>query len=137
MLRQLSGYVSAQQICPVSTDHRTTLAISFILHNDTPVTERVQQLKPALPLGGLVSRGVVIRSGTCTGPSGTAVRPAGQVLAAGTTMLVTVHLGLTKTCPHPLPVELDVTLSINGDVRAQQLSLFNDLGSIPFASCTS
>lgn len=130
-----AGYVSAPSVCPVSTDHRTTLSITLVLRNDTQVTERVEGLAPALPLGGLVDQGVVIRSGSCQVPFGKPVKADGQVLPAGTTILVTLHLGLPRTCPQPLPVGLDVTLSISGDVRAESLSLFDDLGSIPFATC--
>ena len=57
------------------------------------------------------------------------------MLPAGTTVLATLHLGLPKICPQPMPVRLDVTLSIGGNVRAEQLSLFNDLGSVPFDTC--
>lgn len=130
-----SGLVSAQEICPIVTDHRTALAISLVLRNDTQVTERLQGLSLALPMAGVVTKSVVVRSGTCAQPFGSPVRPSGQVLPAGTTVLATLHLGLPKVCPQPMPVRLDVTVSIGGNVRAEQLSLFNDLGSVRFDTC--
>ncbi|BEP14645.1 hypothetical protein acdb102_29560 [Acidothermaceae bacterium B102] len=134
-LLQTSGFVSAIQICHVTTDHRTTLDISLILRNDTQVTELLEELSPALPLGGLKDRGVVVRSGTCASPFGKPAKAAGQVLPSNTTVLITLHLGLPKTCPQPLPVNLDVTVSIDGNIRAEQLPLYPDLGSFTFTTC--
>lgn len=130
-----AGYVSAQSVCPVTTDHRTSLTISLVLHNDTDVTEHIEQLSPALPLGGLIDKGAVIRSGSCSAPSGKPLPATGQVLPADKTLLVTLHLGITATCPKPQPVGLDVTLSIGGNPRAEQLTLFPDLGEFAFDAC--
>jgi hypothetical protein len=134
-LQLRSGFVSARAICPVSTDHHSTLAITLVLLNDTEVTEHITGLSPALPLPGLVDKGATIRSGSCVAPSGKAAKADGQVLPPGTTILVTLHLGLPATCPQPSPVGLDVTLSIEGNIRSEQLSLFNDLGSVAFDTC--
>jgi hypothetical protein len=134
-LQLRSGYVSATEICHVTTDHRTTLDISLVLRNDTQVTERLEGLAAALPLGGLKDKGVVVRSGTCASPFGKPVKAAGQVLPSDTTVLVTLRLGLPTTCPQPLPVNLDVTLSIDGNIRAEQVGLFPDLGSVTFTTC--
>jgi hypothetical protein len=130
-----SGFVSAGEICPPTTDHRSALAISVVLRNESGVTERLVGLAPALPVGGLVDKGAFVRSGSCRSPFGKPVKPNGQVMPAGTTVLVTLHLGLPKTCPRGLPVGLNVTLSIAGNVRAEQLSLPVDLTGTRFDTC--
>jgi hypothetical protein len=137
ILQQAAGFVSAQDICPASTNRRTTLNVSAVIHNDTTLPEEIEALTPALPLGGLKTTGVSLRSGTCSHPVGKPASPLHHVLEPGATALVTLHFTLPRTCPQPLPVELDVTLSITGDVRSEQLRLFNDLGGVTFDSCPS
>ena len=134
-LLQTSGYVTVADICEVATDHHSTLTIGLVLHNDTQVTERLEELTPALPLGGLKDKGVRLRSGTCASPFGTPAKAAGQVLPSDTTVLVTLHLGLPKTCPTGLPVGLDVTVSIDGNVRAERVAVLPDLGQLTFTTC--
>jgi hypothetical protein len=137
VLQQSAGFIQVRDICPPSTNRKTTLDISAVLENDTAVPEHIVFLSPALPLSGLKDKGVVIRSGTCDHPIGKGVPASGQLLPPDGVTLVTLHLGLPTECPHPYPVSLDVTLSISGNVRSELVRLFNDLGGVAFDSCPS
>jgi hypothetical protein len=135
VLAQAAGFVSVRDICPPSTNHKTTLDVSAVLENDTAVPEHIVILSAALQGGGLTEKSVVIRSGTCQHPIGKGVAARGQLLVPNSATLVTLHLGLPTGCPQPYPVSLDVTLSIGGNVRSELVRLFNDLGGVAFDSC--
>jgi hypothetical protein len=135
VLRQVTGFVNAQDICPVVTDGRTTMAISFVLQNTTPLVEEIVQVKSVLPVTGSNLRSVALHLGTCAHPGSQAGSPVQHVLEPGGTALITLHFGLPKQCPQPYPVIADIDVSLMGNLREEELRIFNDLGTVKFATC--
>jgi hypothetical protein len=138
----LARYVNLGALCPVVTDHRHTLTLSFTVVNltATPVTVvnltatpvTAVAVEPSLPLPGLQLTGSSIAGSTCASP---APAPPGGVLDAGRSLLATFHFTLPDTCPQPLPVRANVRVRADEWVTTDQVGLFSDLGNVPFDTC--
>lgn len=131
----LDRSLDASRVCPVKTDGRTTLTVSFELSNPNPEAITVTLLRPTLPLDGLHPRGTTIRTGRCAHPTGKAKPAAGQRIKAHQTVLATMTFGLPKECPQPFPVEATVTIAGASGGVTQLMPLLSDLGGVTFATC--
>ncbi|MDX6211317.1 MAG: hypothetical protein QOF82_404 [Frankiales bacterium] len=133
-LARQTGWVQAHDICPIVTDHRASIAITFILENITPVHLTIAKVMPVLPLKGLRPTGVELHYGLCNDRVGSPGLPQPQ-LGAGGTVLVTLNFALPDSCPAPYPVLLRVIMTIDGQRRVEDLPLLSDLGGVRFDSC--
>jgi hypothetical protein len=133
VLARRTGYVLAHDICPIVTDHRTTMEISFVLENITPVRVIITRVTPVLPLKGFRPTGVELQFGLCKDRAKPALLE--PRLAAGGAVLVTLSFALPDTCPAPYPILLRVMLTIDGQRRVEDLPLLSDLGGVRFDTC--
>jgi hypothetical protein len=134
VLARRTGWVQAHDICPIVTDHRQTIAITFVLENVTPVHLTIAKVMPVLPLKGLRPTGVVLEYGLCNERVPNPGLPEPQ-LGAGGTVLVTLNFALPDSCPAPYPVLLRVTMTIDGQRRVEDLPLLTDLAGVRFDTC--
>jgi hypothetical protein len=137
VLSRVSGLVAATGVCPVVTDHRTTMTVSFTMQDITPVREVVRSVTSQDQVLGPRATGVSIRPGSCAAASGQPTPPGNQVLDPGGEELVSLTYALPKTCPAPFPVQVSVGLSIADQPRAEQLVLLSDLSGVSFTTCAS
>jgi hypothetical protein len=128
----LARYVNLGALCPVVTDHRHTLTLSFTVVNLTATPVTAVAVEPSLPLPGLQLTGSSIAGSICASP---APAPPGGVLDAGRSLLATFHFTLPDTCAQPLPVRANVRVRADEWVTTDQVGLFSDLGNVPFDTC--
>lgn len=132
-----SPLVQADSVCPVVTDGRTKLTVTFVLRNSTTLPEAIVAIAPELPIGGLTSRTVTLQRGTCAHRLGQPVAPANQSLKPHATAVISLAFTLPKRCPAPYPVSAVVTVRVQGVQAQDDLPLFTDLGGIDFDLCRS
>lgn len=131
----LDRSLDASLVCPVKTNGRTTLTVTFELFNPNPESVTITLLRPTLPLDGLHPKSTTVRTGSCAHPTGTPKPPPGQRIKPHKTVLVTMTFGLPKECPGPYPVEATVTMAGASGGVTQLMPLLSDLGGIKFATC--
>jgi hypothetical protein len=128
----VARYVNTGTVCPVVTDHRHTLAVSFTVVSLAATAVTVTGVEPVLPVGGLRPVDTAVTGGICASP---AAAPPGTTLEPGRTLLVTLRFELPDDCPHPYPVQADVHVRADGPVVTNRLGVLPDLGGIPFDTC--
>lgn len=124
----------ADEVCPLVTDRRTVLTVSFRLVNASAGPVTLELVEPFLPFAeALRPAGVTVRSGSCAAP-GAATADRTLVPRAG--LLVSFRLALTGICPTAAPVQATVRERTADDrVLTERHPLFNDLGSYRFDDC--
>jgi hypothetical protein len=131
----LDRSLDAPTICPLKTDGRTTLSVSFIVSNPNPEKITLLRLRPLLPMGGLTPTGAFLQDGTCAHPTGSRTAPAGQSITGHGTRLATFTFALPKTCPAPLPVQATARMTGSSGTVSFLLIVLPDLGHGHFAAC--
>ncbi|MBT0769687.1 hypothetical protein KIH74_12185 [Kineosporia sp. J2-2] len=125
--------VRLREVCPVTTDHRDYLTVSFRLANTDDATLHVTAVTGP-PLGGLRQDRPATGGGTCEKPGR---GPARARLVADGTRLWTVRWKLPDTCPESSPLRIGVSYRRPGDVTPDSgpLVVLPDLTGIGFVQC--
>jgi len=123
------------QVCPVRTDGRRSLAVAFRLGNGLGVPVLVRGAEPVLALGGLRPVDTVMTSGDCRQPLDT--RADGNLAPGGTILVIFEFDVPAGTCPRPVPVGARLTVESGGTDRTSQLQVLPDLVGVPVAACAS
>ncbi|GLY30043.1 hypothetical protein [Kineosporia sp. NBRC 101731] len=125
--------VSLRETCPVRTDHRNHLTVSFTLANTTSSSVLVEDLD-GLARGGLRQERRVSAGGSCELP---AHRPVKAAVAPKKTRLYTVRWKLPDTCPErsPLRVEVSYRQAGDGQTRSGVVIVLDSLRGIGFVQC--
>lgn len=129
-----SSYVSVLAVCDVGTDHRSRLAVRFLLENETGEDITVEFVRPLLPRGGLRPLGTSVVSADCYRwlPG-----DPDRVIPPSQARMVTLQLGLPPTCPSTLPVQAAVRFRGQDEAYTVILDLLDDLRGISFDTCGS
>jgi hypothetical protein len=124
-------FVAVGDICPVVTDHRHVLTVSFTLVGLTPELVRVTGVEPVLPLGGLRPLATTVEGGTCVRPHSVVNR----VVLPSEGLLVTMRLALPKGCPQAFPVMANIHELVDGRPVIDGVPVLSDLGNVTFVTC--
>lgn len=126
-------------VCPLRTDHQTTVSVSFVLHNPTSMRAEITRIDPVLPLGGLRLTATTTRSGGCERPGPPERRPGPadrtRSVAAGGRVLVTFRFTLPRICPTALPVQAMLRVRSSGVATTRRLPVVNDLAGVRYDTC--
>ncbi|GAB6897624.1 hypothetical protein [Kineosporia succinea] len=125
--------VSLREVCPVRTDHRNQLTVTFALANTDASIVLVSKISsPAV--GALRQLGVTRAGGDCAKPGR---KGAKAVIRPRATRFYTVRWNLPDSCPERYPLRARVTyLSPDDDKpRKSDVRLLPDLGGIGFVQC--
>lgn len=125
-----AGPVVVADICPLRTDHQTTVTVTFGLRNVGSAPLTLVRVDPMLPRGGLRLTATATRSGSCAapGPSTRTIAPHGRVL-------VSFRFTLPRTCPTALPVQARLQVREGGTTTTLQLPVVNDLSGTRYDTC--
>lgn len=124
--------LEVEDVCPVSTDRRAVLTVSFVLVNLSAGPVTLERVDPVLPVPLVRADGVTIRSGRCAA-AGAVTRERTLLPRGG--LLVSLRLRFTE-CPTPAPVQVNVRERTADDrVLTQGHMVRNDLGGTAFDPC--
>ncbi|GAA3595237.1 hypothetical protein GCM10022223_07950 [Kineosporia mesophila] len=125
--------VSLRETCPVRTDHRNHLTVSFTLANTTSSSVLIDDVE-GLQRGGLRQERRVTAGGSCELP---AHRPVKATVAPKKTRLYTVRWKLPDTCPERSPLRIAVSYRRAGDEQERPgvVIVLDSLRGIGFVQC--
>ncbi len=120
--------------CPVRTDHRNYVTVSFWLHNVALEPALLVGVQGHPPLGGLSQEGPALSGGTCKRPGRS---EKAVMVEPESSRLYTVRWKLPDACPEPYPLEVRVTYQRSGQVlmKSGYVTVLVDMGGIGFVQC--
>ncbi len=126
--------LTIENACPIRTDHRTELTISFALRNISSAQVAITGLAAIRSPDGPRQIGPTRSGGSC---GRTGWQSAREPIASGHARIYTVRWGLPKTCPEPYPLQVHVTYYLPHQVIEQSdiLTARVDLSGIGFLQC--
>jgi hypothetical protein len=120
----------------------TTLQLGIQVSNGSTAPLTLGQVRAVLPMGGLQVTGWTwgpcgeLNAGPHNGGDPQGSEPD-QYLTAGAMGWVNVQVKVLVRCPIPLPVQFIISYQQYGKLRTVELPGFQDLGAVPYTSCSS
>jgi hypothetical protein len=120
----------------------TTLQLGIQVSNGSMAPLTLGQVRAVLPMGGLQVTGWTwgpcgeLNAGPHNGGDPQGSEPD-QYLTAGAMGWVNVQVKVLVRCPTPLPVQFIISYQQHGKLRTVELPGFQDLGAVPYTSCSS
>jgi hypothetical protein len=120
----------------------TTLQLGVQVSNDSTAPLTLGQVRTVLPMGGLQVTGWTwgpcgeLNAGPHNGGDPQGSGPD-QYLTAGASGWVNVQVKVLVRCPNPLPVQFIISYEQFGKLGTVELPGFQDLGAVPYTSCSS
>lgn len=127
--------LQVQEVCPVVTDHRRTVDVSFLLFNASAGVVTLESVRPLLPLPDLLRPvgAPLVRRGGCAGTGEATPR---RTLVPRDALLITFRFAIPGGCPAPAPVDAAVRERTADDrVLDARAGVLPDLGGTPFDAC--
>ena len=122
------------RVCPVITDHRNYLTVSFQVKNVRDVPVLVTALAGHPPIGGVTQAEPARSGGSCRRPGRD---PLKSVIDGGGNLIYTMRWNLPDTCPEPYPLQVRVTYQLPGEdvLKSDFITVLVDLSGIGFLQC--
>jgi hypothetical protein len=126
--------LTIENACPIRTDHRNELTMSFALRNISSAEATITGLTAIRSPTGLRQIGPTRSGGSCRR---TGWQSARESIASGHARIYTVRWALPDTCPEPDPLQVQVTYYLPHKVmeESDNLTVRVDLGGIGFLQC--
>lgn len=129
--------IDDEETCVASTiDSR--LVVSLIIDNPTVLPETIVDVKADLPQGGLSTKSVTIRGGTCQLPAGKEISPVEHELKPGGEVMLIMRFAVpTVVCTRSIPLNAAFTVDIDGRRLDQEVPIYTSLDGVEALDCPS